>query len=105
MTGSLKVNTDELRNAGASFTAVGDKLAAVQADVPLGAAASAAPALQTAAACDATAASVAEQMTAIANGVRTYGANVTGAAGQYESTDQASGRDIAGVSIPPPASP
>ncbi|KMO66917.1 ESX-1 secretion-associated protein [Mycolicibacterium chubuense] len=100
MTGFLKVDPDELRRAGATFTAAGDKLAAVQAGAPLGDAASAVSGLQTASACDAAKSAVAEQMSAIVDGARTYGSNVTGAAGKYEATDQASGGKIAAVDMP-----
>ncbi|WP_238994635.1 type VII secretion target [Mycolicibacterium chubuense] len=100
----MKVDTDQLRSVGAAFTAAGDKLAAVQAETPLGDAASAVPSLQTAAACNAAKSAVAEQMTAIADGALTFGANVVAAAEKYESTDQASGNNIAGVNIPGPSS-
>ena len=104
MSQPLKVNTDEVRGVGAAFTAAADKLAAVQADAPLGAAAAAIPQLQTAGACNAAKAAVAKEMSAIATGARTYGSNLNGAATRYESTDQSSGQNIAGVQIPPPAS-
>jgi hypothetical protein len=103
VTGSLKVNTDELRNVGSAFTGAGDKLAAVQADAPLGDAAAAVPQLQTAGACNAAKASVATEMSNIATGARTFGGNLSSAAGQYESTDRASGGTIAGVDMPSPA--
>ena len=104
MTGRLKVNTDELRDVGSAFTAAGDRLAGVQADAPLGDAAAAVPQLQTANACIAAKSTVANEMSAIVTGARTYGANLSSAAGQYESTDQASGGNIAGVDLPTPAS-
>lgn len=100
MSGVLKVNPDELRRVGATFTAAGDRLAAVQADAPLGDAASSVSGLQTASACDAAKSAVAEQMSAIVSGARTYGSNVTAAVGKYEATDQASGGKIAAVDIP-----
>ena len=104
MSQPLKVNTDEVRSVGAAFTAASDKLAAIQADAPLGDAAAAVPQLQTAGACTAAKATVATEMSAIAAGARTCGVNLNGAATQYESTDQSSGQNIAGVQIPPPAS-
>lgn len=102
MTGTLKVNTDELRNVGSAFTAAGDKLAAVQADAPLGDAAAAVPQLQTAGACNSAKSSVATEMSNIASGARTFGGNVTSAAGQYESTDRQSGDKIRQVEVPSP---
>ncbi|KRE27326.1 hypothetical protein ASG82_12940 [Mycobacterium sp. Soil538] len=100
MSGVLKVNPDELRRAGATFTAAGDKLAAIEVDAPLGDAVSSVSGLQTASACDAAKDAVAEQMSAIVTGIRTYGSNVTGAADKYEATDRASGGKIAAVEIP-----
>ncbi|RZT24514.1 excreted virulence factor EspC (type VII ESX diderm) [Mycobacterium sp. BK558] len=100
MSGVLKVNLDELRRAGATFTAVGDKLAGIEAGAPLGDAASAVSGLQTASACDAAKDAVSEQMSANVAGTRTYGANVTGAADKYEATDRASGGKIAAVDVP-----
>ncbi len=99
MSGSLKVNTDELRNVGAAFTAAGDKLAGVQADAPLGDAAAAVPQLQTASACTAAKSAVAAAMSNIVTSARAYGDNVSAAAGQYESTDRVSSGVIAGVDI------
>lgn len=104
MTGSLKVNTDELRTAAGAFTAAGDKLAGLNADVPLGDAAAAVPQLQTASACNAAKATVASELSSIAEGARAYGANLDAAASKYESTDQRAGGEIAGVQIPDPAS-
>jgi hypothetical protein len=103
VSGSLKVNTDELRNVSAAFTAASEKLAGLHADAPLGDAAAAVPGLQTGAACAAAKGAVAEQMTAIANGAKVFGSNLSDAAGKYESTDQASGNNIAGVNVPAPA--
>jgi hypothetical protein len=100
VSGVLKVSPDELRRAGATFTAAGDKLAAVKADAPLGDAASAVSGLQTASACDAAKDAVAEQMSGIVTAARTYGSNVTGAADKYEATDRASGDKIKAVDIP-----
>lgn len=100
MSGVLKVNPDELRQAGATFTAAADKLAAVKADAPLSDAASAVSGLQTASACDAAKDAVAEQMSAIVTGASAYGSNVSGAADKYEATDRASGGKIAAVDIP-----
>ncbi len=104
MTDSLKVNTDELRGAAATFTAAGDKLATMEIAAPLGDAASSVPALQTAGACAAAEATVAEQLTALAGAVRTYGANVAAAAAKYESTDRSAGGSITAVEIPAPGS-
>ena len=100
MTGFLKVAPDELRRAGATFAAAGDKLAGVQAEAPLGDASSSMSGLQTASACDAAKDAVAEQISAIVTGARAYGSNVTGAADKYEATDRASGGKIAAVDIP-----
>lgn len=100
MSGILKVTPDELRQAGAMFTAAGDRLAAVKADAPLGEASAAVSGLQTASACDAAKDAVAGQMSGIVTVARTYGSNVTGAADKYEATDRASGSKIAAVDIP-----
>lgn len=104
MSQPLKVNTDEVRSAGGAFAAAADKLAAVQADAPLGDAAAAVSQLQTGSACTAAKATVATEMSTIAAGARAYGSNLNGAASQYESTDESSGQNIAGVEIPPPVS-
>lgn len=100
MTGSLQVNPGELRGAGAAFTGVADKLASLDPGTPLADAAAAVPGLKTAGACTTAKASVAQQMIAIASAARTYGSNLTSAADKYESTDQASGKNIAGVPMP-----
>ena len=104
MSQPLKVNTDELRRVGSAFTAAADGLGAVRADAPLGDAAAAVPQLQTADACDVAKDTVATELSAIAAAARTYGSNLSGAAALYESTDQSSGQNIAGVQIPPPGS-
>ncbi len=100
MSRSLRVDTDELRNAGCAFTAAGDGLAAVRADTPLGDAAAAVPGLRTADACDFAKNVVARELSAIAAGVRTYGSKLSSAAALYESTDDGSGRTIQRVVIP-----
>ena len=104
MTGSLKVNTDELRNVGSVFAAAGEKLAGVQAEAPLADVASAVPQLRTASACISAKSIVANAMSAIVTEARTYGANLSSAAGQYESADHVSGGNIAGVDGPAPVS-
>ena len=101
MSGSLKVNTDQLRSAGAAFVTASDKLAAVQVDAPLDDAAAAVTQLQIAEACAAAKAFVATEMSALVDAVRTYGSNLAAAAGQYESTDRASGEAIRRVDVPP----
>lgn len=101
MSGSLKVNTDQLRSAGAAFVGAADKLAAVQVDAPLGDAAAAVTQLQTAEACTAAKAFVATEMSTLVDAVHTYGSNLGAAAGKYESTDRASGEAIRQVDVPP----
>ncbi|MDZ4265720.1 MAG: type VII secretion target [Mycobacterium sp.] len=100
MSRSLRVDTDELRDAGSAFTAAGDGLAAVRVDTPLGDAAAAIPGLRTADACDVAKNVVAKDLSAIAAAVRTYGSNLGSAAALYESTDDGSGRTIHQVVIP-----
>lgn len=102
MTGSLQVNPGELRSAGSTFTGVGDKLAALDPGTALADAAAGVPGLKTAGACLTAKDSVTQQMTAIATAARTYGGNLKSAADKYESTDQASGSNIAGVPMPAP---
>ncbi|MGE2728197.1 type VII secretion target [Mycolicibacterium vaccae] len=102
MTGTLKVNTDELRSAASSFTAAGERLATAQADAPLGAAAAAVPGLQTAEACLGAQTAVAAEMSALASAATGYGANLHDAAARYEQTDARSGQEIRAVPIPPP---
>lgn len=103
MTGSLKVNTDELRTAGKAFTTAGERLTAAQIDAPLGEAAAAVPGLQTAGACLETQTAVAAQVKTMADGAQQYGANLHDAATRYEQTDARSGEEIRAVEIPPPA--
>ncbi|MBB2988946.1 hypothetical protein FHR72_000403 [Mycolicibacterium iranicum] len=103
MTQALQVDTGELRRAGSSFTSAGDSLAAMQADAPLSDAAAAVPQLQTAAACNAAKATVAQEMSSLASAAREYGGNLISSAEEYDATDQASGSNVAGVDIPPPA--
>ncbi|MBX7449077.1 ESX-1 secretion-associated protein [Mycolicibacterium sp. 3033] len=100
MTGSLQVNPGELRSAGSAFTGVADRLAALDSGAALSDAAAAVPGLKTAGACLTAKESVAQQMIAIASAARTYGTNLTAAADKYEGTDQASGKNIAGVPMP-----
>lgn len=100
MTRSLRVNTDELRNAGSAFTTAGDGLGAVRADAPLGDAAAAIRGLRTADACDVAKNAVATELSAIAAAARTYGSNLSSAAALYESTDDGSGQTIQQVVIP-----
>ncbi|WP_111509777.1 type VII secretion target [Mycobacterium kyogaense] len=102
MTGSLQVNPGELRSAGTSFTGVADKLVSLDPGTPLADAAAAVPGLKTAGACLTAKESVAQQMIAITSAARTFGGNLTSAADKYESTDQASGGNIAGVPMPAP---
>ncbi|MEH3139492.1 MAG: type VII secretion target [Mycobacterium kyogaense] len=102
MTSSLQVNPGELRSAGSAFTGVADKLAALDPGTPLADAAAAVPGLKTAGACLTAKESVAQQVIAIASAARTFGENLTSAAGKYEGTDQASGNKIAGVPMPTP---
>ncbi|BBX19333.1 ESX-1 secretion-associated protein [Mycolicibacterium duvalii] len=104
MGGRLRVNTDELRTVGGAFAAAADRLAASQPDAPLGDAAAAVPALQTASACQNARDTVATQVSALVSGARGYGAKLHDAAAQYEQTDTRSGEQIRGVDIPPPAS-
>ena len=100
MTGSLQVNPGELRSTGSAFTGVADKLASLDPGTALADAAAAVPGLKTAGACLTAKESVAQQMIAITSAARTYGGNLTSAADKYESTDQASGGNIAGVPMP-----
>ncbi|MGE2737419.1 type VII secretion target [Mycolicibacterium vaccae] len=103
MAGTLKVNTDELRSAAASFTAAGERLVTARADAPLGAAAAAVPGLQTGQACLHAQTAVATEMAALAAAARGYGANLHDAATRYEQTDARSGREIRAVQISPPS--
>jgi hypothetical protein len=103
VTQPLHVDTAELRRAGSNFTGAGDDLAALKPEAPLNDAAAAVPQLQTAGACRAAASTVSAEMTAIADAARTYGSNLTSAAAQYDSTDEASRGAIAGVDVPTPA--
>lgn len=96
----LKVNPDVLRNVGAAFGEAGDGLAGVQADVPLGDAASAVPQLQTASACRRAQADVAAEMTVLVNGARTYSENLTNAARLYQMRDEASAAAISKIKFP-----
>ncbi|MGE2835365.1 type VII secretion target [Mycobacterium sp. SMC-4] len=103
MSGMLKVNTDELRTAGNSFTAAGERLANVKAEAPLGDAAAAVPGLQTAVACRSAQTAVAAEMSALAGGARSYGTKLRDAAGRYEQTDNRSGEQIRSVEVPNPS--
>lgn len=100
MSRSLRVNTDELRNAGSAFTTAGDGLGAVRADVPLGDAAAAIPGLRTAEACTVAKNAAAIELSGIAAAARTYGSNLSTAAALYESTDDNSKETIQQVVIP-----
>jgi hypothetical protein len=90
----LKVNPDVLRTVSAAFGQAGDGLAGVQADVPLGDAASAVPQLQTAAACTKAQADVAAEMTVLVDGARKYSENLNNAAHLYQTRDEASAAAI-----------
>jgi len=96
----LHVNPGELRSAGSAFTGVADKLSALDPGAALGDGAAAVLGLKTAGACLTARESVAQQMITIASAARTYGTNLTAAADKYEGTDQASGKNIAGVPMP-----
>lgn len=103
MGGNLRVETDELRTVGTAFTASGDRLAAANADAPLGEAAAAVPALQTGSACLDAQSAVAAEVSALASSARSYGTKLHDAAARYEQTDARSGEQIRRVETPPPA--
>jgi Excreted virulence factor EspC, type VII ESX diderm len=98
--GVLKVNPDVLRNVGTAFGQAGDRLAGINADAPLGDAASAVPQLQTAVACGKAASDVAAEMIEIAAGARKYSENLNSAAHQYQTRDEASAAAIRKIKFP-----
>ncbi|UXA18241.1 ESX-1 secretion-associated protein [Mycobacterium sp. SMC-4] len=102
MAGKLRVNTDELRTVGDTFTAAGDRLASSDVDRLLGDAAVGVTALQTAAACRSAQNTMAAELSALARAARSYGDKLRDAATQYEQTDHRSGEQIRRVDIPPP---
>lgn len=102
MTAPLEVDTSVLRRVGTDFSAAGDQMADMRADVPLGEAAAGVPQLQTAAACRAAQTTIAEAMTMAAGEARTYGSDLRSAADKYDATDEASGATLDGVDIPVP---
>ena len=96
--GTLKVNPSVLQRAGTSFGQAGDGLDGMQADAPLGDAASSLAQLETANACRKAQFDVAAETTALADGARKYGENLHTAAGRYNTRDQASAEAIKDVS-------
>jgi hypothetical protein len=98
--GVLKVNSQALQNAATVFGQVGDGLAGLQADAPLGDAASAVSQLQTAAACRIAESEVAATVSSLADRVRKYGENLHTAAGRYEKRDHEAAGAIKKIEIP-----
>lgn len=96
----LKVNPDVLRKVGTAFGHIGDGLAGVQADAPLGDAASAVPQLQTAAACGKAQADVAAEMKVLVDGARAYGEKLNNAAHLYQSRDESFAAAIRKIKFP-----
>jgi Excreted virulence factor EspC, type VII ESX diderm len=93
----LKVDAAVLGSVGAQFDQAGTALAALHADTPLSDAAAGVAQLATGHACTQAQATIATQMTALAEGARTYGANLKTAAAQYQSGDQSSASALGAV--------
>lgn len=98
----LSVNTDVLRSAGTTFGQVGDQIAVIQADAPIGEAAASVPKLETAAACYKVQAYVAAALAEASRSARIYGGNLATVAGWYEARDEASGAAIRAIKFPDP---
>ena len=94
----MKVNPSVLQRVGTAFGQAGDGMAGLQADAPLGDAASSVAQLQTANACRKAQSDLAAQTAALADDAREYGENLHTAAGWYNTRDQASAEAIKKVS-------
>jgi len=97
---TLKVNPEVLRTATTAFGEAVDALNRIQADVPIGDAATAAGQLLTADSCRKAQQGVAAAVTAAVESVRKYGESLDAAMRAYVGKDQAGADDIAGVNIP-----
>lgn len=96
----LQVNPQVLTAAGTVFGQAGAGVAGLGADAPLGEAARAVPALQTAAACLQAQSDVGALTAAVAGAAREFGANLHTAAARYESADAAGRAAIGRVELP-----
>jgi hypothetical protein len=97
---TLKVNPQVLRSATTAFGEVVDALNRIQADVPIGDAATAAGQLLTADSCRKAQQGVAAAVTAAVVSVRKYGDNLNAAARAYAGEDESSAGAIGDVDIP-----
>lgn len=97
--GTLKVDTAMLQTAGICFRHAGIELADLRADAPLGEAASAVPQLRTADACQRAESEIADRTTALAEGARAFGDNLSAAADWYRQRDQASAEAIKKIEV------
>jgi hypothetical protein len=98
--GTLEVDPAVIDSAGTAFGQAGDALGNLHADAPLGDAAAAVPALQTAAACRTAQSEVAAESSAVADGARQFSENLGSAARWYEKRDRAAADAIEKITIP-----
>jgi hypothetical protein len=96
----LQVNPPVLAGAGTAFETAAAGIEALQADAPLGEAASAVAGLQTAAACRQAQADLHTLTAAVAAAADDYGSNLRGAAVRYESVDRAGSDAISKAALP-----
>jgi Excreted virulence factor EspC, type VII ESX diderm len=96
----LKVDPAVLTNVGSAFGQAGDQLTGLHPAKPLSDAAASVPQLATAAACQATMADIATEMTSHADAARSFSENLNSAAGRYRSNNEAAAAALEGVSFP-----
>lgn len=95
----LKVDPQVLKSATTAFNEMVDALNSIQADVPIGVAASAAGQLLTADSCRKAQQGVAAAITAAVESVRKYGENLDAAVRAYAGEDASGADDIRNVNI------
>lgn len=96
----LQVNPPALTGAATAFAQAAAGIAGLRADAPLGEAANAAVALQTAAACRRAQSGIGALTAAAAVAADEYGRTLRSAAARYEAGDRAARDAIAGVVLP-----
>ena len=97
---TLKVDPEVLRTATVAFGEAADALNRIQADVPIGDAATAAGRLLTADSCRKAQQDVATAVTAAVESVRKYGESLDAAVRAYAGGDRSGADAIAAVDIP-----
>ena len=97
---TLRVDPEVLRSATRAFGETVDALNRIQADVPIGDAATAVGQLLTADSCRKAQQGVAAAVTAVVENVRKYGENLDAAVRAYSGQDKSNADNISAVDIP-----